>query len=292
MINAIFGIFLSSISGFILLHINHLSITSALSSGALLGIVGFILFSKLNKVSFNLYLKILTLALISAFVLFAFSQIGLDLMLQQSVKISTDIIIIVGSFVIALFLYYLLLSEGESKQVSLNNKPSIVLCLLVAFVLTILQMLLIKQLQLTYLEQKILMRGIIPPISILMFNWGLLLLLGRLLLLLRIKNPNVELSHYSKSFFVFPSYINYALPILGFIGTVLGISLSSTGIAQIIASPDGLSSGSQNLGDAIAPLGIAFDTTLVALSLSLIFSLFLVLLESFENRRLDVKKTL
>ena len=83
-----------------------------------------------------------------------------------------------------------------------------------------------------------------------------------------------------------PRYICWAVPILGFIGTVLGISLAAEGIRRIIASDAGLASLSNDLDAAIAPLGIAFDTTLIALSLSVALMLALALVQRSEERLL------
>ena len=83
-----------------------------------------------------------------------------------------------------------------------------------------------------------------------------------------------------------PRYIGWAVPILGFIGTVLGISLAADGIRRIISSDAGMSSLSSDLGGAIAPLGIAFDTTLIALSLSVVLTLLLSLVQRGEERTL------
>jgi hypothetical protein len=291
-INTILGFLLSALAVYLLLNLIQTSLTVVLVSVLVVSILNAGLWKMLSATFWYHYLKFLTLGLIGAFVVFSFSQVGFNLILQQSISIAIDSIVMSVLFVLALFVYYLLLeTEPELNKPNINTlKPSIILCLLVAFALTVLQLLVLRQLELDALEQKILMRGIIPPLSVLLFNWGFLLLLGRLLWLYR----SVEAPSFiqSETFYVFPNYLNYALPILGFIGTVLGISLSASGIAEIIASPDGLSSSSQNLGDAIAPLGIAFDTTLVALTLSLMFGLFLVLVESFENKKINGKKTL
>ena len=160
-------------------------------------------------------------------------------------------------------------------------------------------------------------RGVIPPITVLLFFWGLLLLLGkrwngwylrRALRRWRSGEPGgaaapvvaslealaagtsrVEESlallwrRYEESYLL-PRYISWAVPILGFIGTVLGISLAADGIRRIIASDAGLSSLSSDLSGAIAPLGIAFDTTLIALSLSVVLTLFLSLVQRDEER--------
>ena len=160
-------------------------------------------------------------------------------------------------------------------------------------------------------------RGIIPPITVLLFFWGLLLLLGKQwngsylrralrrrhrgetggatapivasLEALSAGTARTEESlallwrRYEESYLL-PRYISWAVPILGFIGTVLGISLAADGIRRIIASDSGLSGLSGDLGSAIAPLGIAFDTTLIALSLSVVLTLFLSLVQRGEER--------
>ena len=168
-----------------------------------------------------------------------------------------------------------------------------------------------------FVTRRFLERGVIPPITVLLFFWGLLLLLGkrwngwylrRALRRWRSGEPGgagaplaaslealaagtsrVEESlallwrRYEESYLL-PRYISWAVPILGFIGTVLGISLAADGIRRIIASDAGLSSLSSDLSGAIAPLGIAFDTTLIALSLSVVLTLFLSLVQRDEER--------
>ena len=160
-------------------------------------------------------------------------------------------------------------------------------------------------------------RGIIPPITVLLFFWGVLLLLGKRwngwflrralarwrsgesggglapvvasLDALAAETARVEESlallwrRFEESYLL-PRYISWAVPILGFIGTVLGISLAADGIRRIIGSDAGLSSLSSDLSGAIAPLGIAFDTTLIALSLSVVLTLFLSLVQRDEER--------
>ena len=90
---------------------------------------------------------------------------------------------------------------------------------------------------------------------------------------------------YEESYLV-PRYISWAVPILGFIGTVLGISLAADGIRRIISSDAGLAGLSSDLSGAIAPLGIAFDTTLIALSLSVLLTGLLALVQRGEERTL------
>ena len=157
-------------------------------------------------------------------------------------------------------------------------------------------------------------RGIIPPLTLMLFFWGLLLLAnkawvlmreGRLMDRPRQGNASVLLRAHgqavaggeiaganeflelvwkkSADFYIVPRYINWAIPILGFIGTVLGISLAADGIQHIIGSRSSLSDLSAELGQAIAPLGIAFDTTLIALSLSVFLTLLQTALQRWED---------
>ena len=160
-------------------------------------------------------------------------------------------------------------------------------------------------------------RGIIPPITALLFLWGLLLLFGKrwniwylhralqhwdqgrsasgtrpmIASLETLATPGTGLEEsiallwqrYEESY-LFPRYISWAVPVLGFIGTVLGISLAADGIRRIIGSDAGLSGLSSDLSGAIAPLGIAFDTTLIALSLSVVLTLLLSVVQRDEER--------
>lgn len=161
-------------------------------------------------------------------------------------------------------------------------------------------------------------RGIIPPLTVLLFFWGMLLLLGkwwndwylRRALASWSAGLAVRPSAFTASFdaltqsaddlgeglqllwrrheesWLLPRYLSWAVPVLGFIGTVLGISLAAEGIRRIIASDAGLASLSSDLDGAIAPLGIAFDTTLIALSLSVVLTLALALVQRGEERLL------
>ncbi len=152
-------------------------------------------------------------------------------------------------------------------------------------------------------SQRFLERGVIPPITVLLFFWGLLLLLGKawntwtLRRMLERDSPFTipeeaagDVDEFIKMLwqsleesYLIPRYIAWAVPVLGFIGTVLGISLAADGIRRILSSASGLSGMSGELGGAIAPLGIAFDTTLVALSLSVVLMLALTLVQRSEE---------
>ncbi len=80
----------------------------------------------------------------------------------------------------------------------------------------------------------------------------------------------------------------WAIPILGFIGTVLGLSVAignfGSAISAASGSPDALLPALQ---DVTGGLGIAFDTTLIALVFALVIQLFVTFLKKAEQEFLD-----
>ena len=75
----------------------------------------------------------------------------------------------------------------------------------------------------------------------------------------------------------------WAIPVLGFLGTVWGIAEA---VANLIPLLKGLSAselGGSQLAESLAGLGVAFDTTLVALSLSLPAMALISLLEKVAH---------
>ena len=195
--------------------------------------------------------------------------------------------------------------------------PPLILTLALAVVVATCAVLLIRYTGLNHppwqgLAAKFVDRGIIPPITLVLFFWGLLLLANKTWVLW-LERRSLRTDGYGASalmaahaqanahgegdvddffavvwkksadFYTVPRYINWAIPILGFIGTVLGISLAADGIQNIIGSRSGLADLSTELGQAIAPLGIAFDTTLIALSLSVSLMLLQTALQRWED---------
>ena len=153
---------------------------------------------------------------------------------------------------------------------------------------------------LALLAEKFLQRGIIPPLTLLLFCWGSALLVVKIA---SINNQSLHqqlqqaytqssvkssffdcLWQYFERFYVVPRYINWAIPILGFIGTVLGISLATQSLASLLDTTE--ADFSQLLSSALSPLGIAFDTTLIALSLSVILTLVQTLVFRWEEKQL------
>ena len=62
----------------------------------------------------------------------------------------------------------------------------------------------------------------------------------------------------------------WAIPILGFIGTVLGIGASVGGFSDSVADATNLDVMKDSIGTVTAGLGVAFDTTLLALVMSVL----------------------
>jgi len=62
----------------------------------------------------------------------------------------------------------------------------------------------------------------------------------------------------------------WAIPILGFIGTVLGISEAVSGFSDSVNSAASLEVMRESIGSVTTGLGVAFDTTLLALVMSIV----------------------
>ena len=156
----------------------------------------------------------------------------------------------------------------------------------------------------SFFAEKLLSRGIIPPITLLLFFSGLTDLSFRfwmlwrqlqqkesalLLLVTRINKRNRE--DVMESLYTsmdrageLNRYLVWAIPILGFIGTVLGISLAAQGMGSMLTSAS--QEYSEVLTKALEPLGIAFDTTLVALTLALFLALAQSLHSTWQDRHI------
>jgi hypothetical protein len=77
-------------------------------------------------------------------------------------------------------------------------------------------------------------------------------------------------------------FIVWAIPIMGFLGTVIGITVA---IASL--SPTEL----ENISGVVAGLGTAFDTTATALALSMVLMFFQFLLDRYEQQLLAIVDT-
>ena len=103
--------------------------------------------------------------------------------------------------------------------------------------------------------------------------------------MLRAQAENDE-SHTDSSYGLL-SGIVWILPILGFIGTVTGLSGAIGGFGAALSSDASVASLKDSLTPVTANLGVAFDTTFVALVFAMVVQVFVVLLRKSEERFLD-----
>jgi biopolymer transport protein ExbB/TolQ len=75
----------------------------------------------------------------------------------------------------------------------------------------------------------------------------------------------------------------WAIPLLGFIGTVVGISAAVAGFSDSVASAVDLDVMKQSIGTVTTGLGVAFDTTLLALVMSIVIMFPTSLLQKAEE---------
>ena len=83
----------------------------------------------------------------------------------------------------------------------------------------------------------------------------------------------------------------WAIPVLGFIGTVLGLSQAVGGFGSVVSSGADLETLKDALGGVTSGLGTAFETTLIALVAALIVQLLMTLLMRKEEEFLDACAT-
>jgi len=79
----------------------------------------------------------------------------------------------------------------------------------------------------------------------------------------------------------------WAIPVLGFIGTVLGLSQAIGSFTGVLGTGQDVSAITGALGNVTAGLATAFDTTLVALVAALIIQLLMVMTKKSEEEFLD-----
>lgn len=83
----------------------------------------------------------------------------------------------------------------------------------------------------------------------------------------------------------------WALPVLGFIGTVLGLSAAVGGFGDVLKSTDDIAEVTESLTAVTAGLGTAFETTLLALVLAVIVQLRMTFVKKAEEELLDECRT-
>ncbi|MBF2056793.1 MAG: MotA/TolQ/ExbB proton channel family protein [Cyanobacterium sp. T60_A2020_053] len=90
----------------------------------------------------------------------------------------------------------------------------------------------------------------------------------------------------SESSYSFPRILVWAIPLLGFVGTVLGISSAVNGFSGFLEGSSEVEQIKEGIGTVTSGLAVAFDTTLLALLLSIIVMIPLVLIERRESQLL------
>jgi len=79
----------------------------------------------------------------------------------------------------------------------------------------------------------------------------------------------------------------WAIPVLGFIGTVIGLSTAVGGFGAVVAKGADLEELKQALGGVTGGLAVAFETTLIALVLALVVQLYAKFVQAQEEQFLD-----
>ena len=90
----------------------------------------------------------------------------------------------------------------------------------------------------------------------------------------------------SSSYTVLKGFI-WAVPVLGFIGTVIGLSSAVGGFGSIVAKGAGVEELKASLGGVTGGLAVAFETTLIALVAALVVQLLLTFVLNREEMFLD-----
>ena len=94
-------------------------------------------------------------------------------------------------------------------------------------------------------------------------------------------------SNFMESSYTLIKGLIWAIPVLGFIGTVLGLSQAVGGFGSVVSSGADLETLKNALGGVTSGLGTAFETTLIALVAALIVQLLMTLLMRKEEQFLD-----
>jgi hypothetical protein len=120
------------------------------------------------------------------------------------------------------------------------------------------------------------------------------LLLSRCRLFLNHENTENEVGGFEREYmdasYALPRFMIWAIPILGFIGTVWGISNGIAGFSSAMTNVDSVTAVSTTLKDTLpivtSSLAAAFDTTFLALLLSIPLMLMMTWFEKAEDNYL------
>ena len=104
----------------------------------------------------------------------------------------------------------------------------------------------------------------------------------------RAADSDVELYELSmSSSFSLPKVLLWAIPLMGFIGTVIGMSQAVGSFDAVLSNADNVDGLKNGLVKVTGGLGTAFDTTFLALVISVILAFPLSVLEKQEDRLLN-----
>ena len=90
----------------------------------------------------------------------------------------------------------------------------------------------------------------------------------------------------SSSYTVLKGFI-WAIPVLGFIGTVIGLSSAVGGFGKVVSEGADIEQLKASLGGVTGGLATAFETTLIALVLAMFVQLFMTFTLNKEELFLD-----
>lgn len=93
-------------------------------------------------------------------------------------------------------------------------------------------------------------------------------------------------NYLGSSYTVLKGFI-WAIPVLGFIGTVIGLSAAVGGFGSVVARGASIEELKASLGGVTGGLAVAFETTLIALFLALIIQLLMTFVLNREEIFLD-----
>lgn len=100
-----------------------------------------------------------------------------------------------------------------------------------------------------------------------------------------VKAENDE-NYLSSSYTIFKGFL-WSIPVLGFIGTVLGLAQSIGGFGNVLSGGASIDVLKNALGGVTAGLGTAFETTLIALVAALVIQLLMSFMQDKEEMFLD-----
>lgn len=95
-----------------------------------------------------------------------------------------------------------------------------------------------------------------------------------------------DVARHENSYALIHSFI-WAIPVLGFIGTAIGLSFAIGDFGSVLAGANDLSAIKESLGAVTSGLGTAFETTLVGLFLALMLQMIAAIQEDEEAKFLN-----